>query len=278
MKTLQKLILAVLINIVPFTLLAQDIIGAKDANTKNKKGEIILISARPATDFAKVHAMGAINVDPAELVNELQMLKPVGDISTLLGNKGINSSKNIVVYDDGAMKGAGRIYWTLKYLGVENVTVVDGGMKSWRINRLPVTKNPTMAKKTTFSPKIQKQYLADFVAVKSSINQPSTILLDVRSADEFNDPAGHLPGSINLEYSNVLNTNGTLKSVAQLTELFEKQGITKDKKVIVFCRSSVRAGVVFLALHSALDYPNVKVYDGAFLEWQQKAPNRLGTD
>jgi len=63
MKSLSKYFIIFIILTIPALVIAQDIINAKEANTLNKKGDITLISARPAADFAKVHAMGAINID-----------------------------------------------------------------------------------------------------------------------------------------------------------------------------------------------------------------------
>ena len=57
--------------------------------------------------------------------------------------------------------------------------------------------------------------------------------------------------------------------------MFESKGITKDKTVIVYCETSVRAGVIYLAL-KGLGYSNVKVYDGAYLEWQSVESNKVG--
>ena len=84
--------------------------------------------------------------------------------------------------------------------------------------------------------------------------------------------------AINLEYKNVLTAEGTLKSNEELAKIFNDAGITKDKEAILFCESSVRAGVVFLALKTSLNYPKVRVYDGAYLEWQSKTTNNIQSD
>lgn len=63
--------------------------------------------------------------------------------------------------------------------------------------------------------------------------------------------------------------------LVSLSSMFESKGITKDKTVIVYCETSVRAGIIYLAL-KGLGYPNVKVYDGAYLEWQSIDSNEIG--
>ena len=115
--------------------------------------------------------------------------------------------------------------------------------------------------------------------VKSSIG--SAAIVDARSADEYKGVAettlrkGHIPGTINLEYTNMMDAKGLLKSNDALQKIFNDAGITKDKKVIIYCESGVRAGIIFLALKSALNYPNVKVYDGAYAEWQSVSANKV---
>ncbi len=123
--------------------------------------------------------------------------------------------------------------------------------------------------------------MASMDDVKRSIGSTSVAIIDARSAAEFAGQSetalrkGHIPGSINLEYTNVMNAKSQLKSNAELQELFNAAGITKDKQVIIYCESGVRAGILFLALKSALNYPNVKVYDGAYSEWQSVSSNKV---
>ena len=129
-----------------------------------------------------------------------------------------------------------------------------------------------MAKKGQFNAAPNAAILAKMADVKKG----SAVLLDVRSAAEFNGTdgksKGHVPGSINIEYKEVLDGNGMLKSNTDLGSVFSKLG-GKNKEIIVFCATSVRAGVVFLALKGA-GYTNVKVYDGAYNEWVH-AGNKL---
>ena len=269
---------------VPMVLAAQDVINAKEAADLSRSKEVLLISARQSTDYIKVHAPNSINIDPAVLVDDMSMLKPAAVNASYFGTQGVSNAKHLVIYDDGSMKSAGRLYWIFKYMGVEKVSVVDGGMKAWRINRLPVTKNPTVAKKASFTPKIKQQYLADYNTVTKAIGQAGYVILDVRTPEEYNgtaagyDVPGHIPGAINIDHTRLLTAKGELKAASELKTMFEAYGVTSNKKVIVYCRTSVRAGIVFLGLHSVLDYPNVMVYDGAYTEWMKRAPGNVETE
>lgn len=259
---------------------AQDIISAADAAKMLKDQNTVFVSTRSATDYTKVHIAGAVNIDPKTLNGAKSMLLPAGQIASVFGKNGISNTKSIIIYDDGSGKYAGRMYWIMKYMGANDVKVLDGGMKAWRMARKPVTKNPTSIAAATFTPKVNKNFMATMAQVKSAANNPAYVIIDARSVEEFNGVAatnlrkGHIPGSINIAHTSVLTDNSTLKSAAELKALFQAEGVTKDKKVILYCESSVRAGILFLAL-KGLDYPNVQVYDGAYLEWQSDAANKV---
>ncbi|WP_321516029.1 sulfurtransferase [Marinifilum fragile] len=254
---------------------AQDVISVKEFLKIKNDDNVVLVSTRNAADYTKVHIEGAIHVNHKDLykAEPKSTLKSTDEIAKILGEKGISNTNTIVLYDNGSGKYSGRIYWILKYLGAKDVKILDGHMKAWRMARKPVTKNPVKRKATTFNVALDKAAIADIVQVKKASNSPAAVIIDVRSSDEYKGikesklPKGHIPNAINLEFKKVMDTKSMLKSKEELQALFNAAGVTKDKEVILYCESSVRAGVVYMALKSALGYPNVKVYDGALYEW-----------
>ena len=254
---------------------AQDIISVKEFLKIKKDPNVVLVSARKPADYKKVHIAGAININHKDLYKAApkSTLKSNAEIAKIFGEKGISNTNTIVLYDNGSGKYSGRIYWILKHLGAKNVKLLDGHMKAWRMARKPVTKNPAKRKATSFAVNLNKSAIASIAQVKKASNNAAAVIVDVRSADEFVGikesklPKGHIPSAINLEFKKVMTSKSKLKSKEDLKALFTTAGITKDKEVILYCESSVRAGIVYLALKSALDYPNVKVYDGALFEW-----------
>ncbi|RLD21364.1 MAG: hypothetical protein DRI71_09125, partial [Bacteroidetes bacterium] len=141
----------------------------------------------------------------------------------------------------------------------------------------------TSVKAATFNAKVHPEYLATMAEVQKASASGTYLIIDARAENEYDgtnpettlDRPGHVPSAINIEYTNMLDAKGKLKSNDDLKAIFAKNGVTKDKTVIVYCKTSVRAGIIFHVLTSALDYPNVKVYDGAFLEWQLKTSNKV---
>ena len=272
-----KKIIGIMIILLVFTqLIFAGIISAKDLSKLAKSGDVIIVSGRQAADYGKKHIKGAVNIYHKDLYKAEgidAMLKSADEIATIFGEKGITENSKIVIYDDGKNKSAGRLYWIFKYLGAKDVNILDGHLKAWGKVRGKVTPKATEITPAVFKASPNAAIIADMAYVKS--NKDKAILVDVRSADEFGGKdedknvirPGHIPGAMNFEFKMVLNEDGTIKTKEEITEIFKAAGITADKEIILYCASSVRAGVVFMALTDLLEFSNVKVYDGAYYEW-----------
>ncbi len=279
-----KLFLLAIALIIASAVSAQDVISAGELAKAAKSKDVVVICATSAANY-KVHITGSVNVPHSSMYKGTPaeaFINSPAEMAKALGAAGISTDKTIVVYDEGSAKYAGRLYWILKYLGAPNVKMLDGNMKAWKASRKPITSSPTKVAAATFSPKVDASVLADMAEVKKATAGGSYVLVDARTPEEYAGTAesttlsrkGHIPGAVNVNHETVMDSKGLLKSNEELKALFEAQGITKDKTAIVYCETSVRAGVVYLAL-KGLGYPNVKVYDGAYLEWQNTASNKV---
>ncbi|MBT3384126.1 MAG: sulfurtransferase [Prolixibacteraceae bacterium] len=279
---LNKLFFLGLILLVASAISAQDVISANELAKISKNKDVVIVWAGSVAGY-KVHITGSVSVPHSTLYNNepvKSVIKPAAEMAALLGAKGISTDKTIVVYDEGSGRYSGRVYWILKYLGAENVKMLNGNLTAWKASRKPITGSPTKSSAVTFTPKIDASVLASMEDVKNAVGNSSSVLIDARAPEEFAGTAaaeyrkGHIPGAINIEYKNVMDSKGLLKTNDQLKSLFESKGVTSDKTVIIYCETSVRAGVVHLAL-KGLGYPNVKVYDSAYLEWQATSSNKV---
>jgi thiosulfate/3-mercaptopyruvate sulfurtransferase len=262
----------------------QNLISADELSAISKNDNVVIVSTRTLEDYKKVHITGAVHINHTDLYNDIpvkSMLKSPEEVAAILGSNGISETKTIVIYDDGTGKYAGRLYWILSYLGAKDVKILDGHIDAWKAARKPVTKNPTIVKTATFTPKPDKSKIATMAEVKSSIGNSKVALIDARPPEEFNGHAttelrkGHIPGAINIEFKNMMDATGKMKSAADLQKIFTTAGASKDKEVILYCESGVRAGIMYFALTSILGYTKVKVYEGAYLEWQATASNKV---
>ena len=105
---------------------------------------------------------------------------------------------------------------------------------------------------------------------------PDVVVVDVRTPAEYTGAAqysdGHLAGAVNINFTDMLTDDGAFKDATELEAIAAANGITPDKEVILYCRTSVRAAVSFAAFKEVLGYENVKVYDGAYAEWSTDNP------
>ena len=251
-----------------------------------EKGDVVVVSTRAPKDYAKVHIPGAVNLWHKDLYKDgdiQAILKSPEEIAEVLGSLGISADETIVVYDSGKTKFAGRIYWILKYMGAKDVRMLDGNMKMWRKGRKPVTKDAVEITPAEFVAAPVESIYASIDYVKSHLGKDGFVLVDARAEDEYigkkgeTKRKGHIPGSVRLDYVEVLSEDGTLKSKDDLAKVFSKAGVTPDKDVVIYCETSVRAGIMYLALTSVLDYPKVRVYDGALYEWSADPDNEVAT-
>lgn len=278
MKTIKISILALLsfILVAPVAQ-AQMFISAADCMKALKDKNTVMVCVDKEKNYNVTHIKGSIWFDKNSVTKDGEpkgVLRSPAEIAKILGKAGISEKNQIILYDKGDNKYAGRMYWVLKYMGASNVKIFTKDMAEMRKVRMPLTKAVTKGKATTFTAKVDKSIFADFDYVKANMEKSNVAVLDVRSAAEYNgtstDPVtkGHIKGAKNIEWKMVTD-HGNLKSNAELEKLFASKGITKDKTIILYCGTSVRAGIVYVALKH-LGYQNVKVYDGAYNEWVVK--------
>lgn len=275
MKTLRIFAALVAFVIASFTSVAQgDFINAADYMKIAKDPNTVVISTQKKANYDVSHLTGSVHIFHKDLYKAGDpegMLLPTADLAKKFGSKGVSEKNTIVVYDDGDNKYAGRLYWILKYLGAKDVKILHKDMAAWRTARVPITKDATTRKAATFTPAVNAAILADFNFVKSNLNNANTVIVDARAAGEYKGTAeeskGHIPGAKNLEWKELTTESGALKSAEELKKIFAAKGITADKTIVLYCETSVRAGIEFAALTSVLGYKNVKVYDGAYNEW-----------
>lgn len=227
-----------------------------------KDPSVIVIDARPTGDYLKTHIDGAINVDAATLCNSTPVegtLKTTNELAKIFGNHGVSRNSKIIVYCKTGVN-AGRVYWILKHLGATDVSMLDGQMDAWFAARKPITKNPKKLNAVTFTPAINAGINVDKAYVKSKLN--TAVLVDSRKKEDFS--AGKIGNAVSIPSDDMLK-GSKLKPASELSTLFAS--VPKDKEVIIYCKTGVTAGFTYFVMKSILKYPNVKVYEGAWVDW-----------
>lgn len=275
MKKFRSILLASLVVVFYSSgLMAQgDIISAADFMKLFKTDKsLVIIDASKAADYKKSHIKNAINI-PNKILDQdgdKGYLKSNEALATIFGSKGVSPEKTIVVYDGGSQKSAARVYWVLKYLGAPNVKLLHKNMATFKRSRVPLTPTMPKVKKTTFTVNVNNAVAADLAEAKSG----KYIIVDARAADEFagttEKSEGHIPGSINISYKDVVGANDAFKPKAELEALVASKELSPSDAIIVSCQSGKRAAVLYVVFVDILGYENVKMYDGSYNEWVAK--------
>lgn len=181
----------------------------------------------------------------------------------------------MVVYDQAGLFSAARAWWMFRLFGHQDVAVLDGGLPKWLAEGRE-TEDMIMAPRDRhFTARRDASLIRDVTQMASAAKLGDEQILDARSPGRFRgeepEPrpglrAGHIPGSLNLHYREVLNEDGTLKDVATLKALFEGAGVNLSKPVVTTCGSGVTAAILSLALER-VGHRRHAVYDGSWAEW-----------
>ncbi len=230
------------------------------------------------TQYQQDHIPGAyylhLNRDLSSPVQQHGGRHPLPDPETLatkLNQLGITSNSFVVVYDDSRQAFAARLWWLLRWLGHEQVAVLDGGYQAYKQAGLPITAEIPPGQPGTFRPRPQANWIVDYEAVKDWPATPNKILIDSREPGRYRgefepiDPiAGHIPGAVNYPWQEITTTEGRLKSLTELQAHWQSLGQTAD--VVVYCGSGVTACVNLLGLEIA-GRPGAKLYAGSWSDW-----------
>lgn len=231
-------------------------------------------------EYLAEHIPGAIFFDIDEIADTNaafpHMLPPPEKFSSRMRKMGIGDGQRIVVYDRQGMYSAPRVWWMFRVMGVDDVSVLNGGLPKWkREGRSLVTGEPTPRTARHFTARRNLDLVRDASDMKGVVQDGSAIVLDARSPERFAGKApepraglraGHMPGAHNLPYGEVLNADGTLKSPDELQEVFAAAGVDPHKPVVASCGSGITACVLALAL-AETGHRRASVYDGSWAEW-----------
>jgi len=185
------------------------------------------------------------------------------------------SQTKVVAYDNSRFAFAARLWWLMRYLGHDEVAVLDGGWHGWKLAGYPVSTEIPDSKTGNFTPQLRQNWVIDIEGVKARQDDTQAVIIDSRDADRYRgerepiDPvAGHIPGAVNFPWKTATDEQGNLYSPAQQRErwLNGDPAIAENQEKIVYCGSGVTACVNLLSLHLA-ELPQGKLYAGSWSDW-----------
>lgn len=269
------------------------IIEVEDLLKLYKNSEVMIFDVRSGenaeANYEAKHLADAFYVD---LNTQLADIKkdfadggrhPLPDIEAFaktLTDLGISKEKHLVIYDDqhGANASA-RFWWMLKSAGHEKVQVLNGGLQHAIKNKFPLHSGKETAKKATSSYAINKWKLPtiNIEALEKVTHDPNYRVIDVRAKERYDgitEPidliAGHIPGAINIPFTENLNQDGKFLNPTTLKTKYEKLlSQVNPENVVVHCGSGVTACHTLLAFdYAGMEMP--KLYVGSWSEWSRK--------
>ncbi len=203
---------------------------------------------------------------------------PVPQMEKLFQSWGVSPNLKIVVYDEGGIFHAARLFYSLYYHGfpVKNLYILDGGLAKWQEEGLPITKDiPAAPKKGTF--KIKKlnenihARLPEFLTAtgdrdKNAILEGLPPVWHFGQALNYDKP-GHIPFAIMLGFPDFFNKDKTYKSREEIQRMLDYLGIRRDQQVYTHCGGGPGGSVPFFALKFIVQYPKVKHFPESQLAW-----------
>lgn len=206
---------------------------------------------------------------------------PKDQLEGLLSNSGIANDTTIVLYGDNNNWFAAWAFWQLKIYGHKDIRIMDGGRRKWLQEGRDLSAEIPVVRISNYKASAADLAIRAFLPeVREEFQSPGTVLVDVRSADEFTGKilsppglpetcqrGGHIPGARNIGWGLACNEDGTFKAFDELEALYASNGVTPDEQVITYCRIGERSSHSWFVLKYLLGFPTVKNYDGSWTEW-----------
>ena len=247
---------------------------------------VLEISSDPeAKSYLKGHIPGAIFSFWKDLLwheTDREFVSS-SELSSRLGEIGVSTDSTLVICGDPVQYGTYAL-WVMTMAGVKDVRILDGSRTRWiddgnpleteGISREPIDNG-------SLDPSIATRIGRDKVLQK--INNPDTVLLDVRSPEEYRgervsppggfdhgaERKGRIPGAVHLFFRELLNDDDTFISKEKLERKFSEVGVKKSsgKDIVSYCRLSHRATLSWFAMSEILGIEKAQIYDGSWTEW-----------
>ena len=275
---------------------------------KNSQGQtdLVVLDIQSEKDYQRFHIPGAVNAPyerwrtqprnqgrkakQADASALSSMLPPVEQLEAMLSELGVDNDDHLVIVATGRSAGdlaaAARVFWTLKVLGHEQASLLDGGLVGYANSGAPLARGNETRPATAYRAKLQPELAPDAQAVRAAL-AAQTPLVDARSEGEFvgiytGDDAerpGTIPGSHHLPHDWISDSgSGKLRSPGALKTLFEARGIATDGEQVHFCHSGNRAALTWFAAYAVLGNEDAVLYDGSMMEWARDENLPISTE
>ena len=288
MKHLTTLVLGLALSVAATA--AQPLLNPAELQAKLNTPQVRVIDIRDAKAYATGHIAGSVNAPygswrgPAHNPGELPALPA---LTTLVQSLGLTPATHAVVVSSGAdatdFGATARVYWTLKVLGLKELSVLNGGLKAWSEAGLTQNADAVKIAASNFQPKLDNSQVATKEELIQRVKAGDATLIDARPAAYLNGEtrapaakvAGTLEGAVNLQHDKWFAPGSSVFVPAdQAKKVAASSPIDPAKETVSFCNTGHWAATNWFAMSEVLGQKNVKLYAGSMVEWSQD-PNGL---
>jgi len=241
--------------------------------------------------FEEAHIPGADFLDLqgefSDKATRLRFMMPAtARLEEAFGRHGIGKGTRVVLYSIGSMMWATRMWWMLHSLGFDDAAVLDGGLDKWRAEARPVESGPAKGYPAApFKAAPRPGLFVDKASVSAALSDRASVIVNALGPQfhqglepsRYGRP-GRIPGSVNVPAAQLVDAKR--KDFIPLVDAaakFERQGISKDKRVVCYCGGGISATIDLFLLHQ-LGYGNLTLYDGSMGEWAKDPSLPIETD
>jgi thiosulfate/3-mercaptopyruvate sulfurtransferase len=269
---------------------APPLLSPKDLQARLGDATVRVIDIRDPKSYAAGRIPGAVNAPYGQWRGPAQNpgdLPPLPKLTTLVQSLGLTPATHAVVVSSGAdatdFGASARVYWTLKVLGLKELSVLNGGVKAWAEAKLPQNSEAVKITPSSFQPQLDQALIATTEEVLQHVKAKDAVLVDARPAAFFNGetraPAAKVPGTlpeaVNVQHDKWFAPgSSSFVGLEQARQVAASFPVDASKETVSFCNTGHWAATNWFALSEVLGQKNVKLYAGSMTEWSQN-PNGL---
>lgn len=255
---------------------------------------LTIVDIRKVEEYKEGHIPGALSLTYTAwrtIEKNLDCQLPFwDDLEDTVCSLGLNDGSHVIIAGkssaDEDLVNTTRVTWTLKYTGVKNISILDGGYDKWLTGNNPVSIQTKRPQRGSFKCRPDNSILATRKDMNCSCTGTAAIV-DTRPSAQYTGDAicktlkkkGHIPGALNLPYSLAFTKQGGFEKQERLQDIVSRSiGNDKDREIIILCADGRYASSWWFVLSEVLAYKNVRIYDGSMEDWCCDETSPLATE